>query len=268
VPSKPGAVLTTGVPKVNAADSTRESKSKADLFVSAEDFVGEIEHDLPAAEKKYRGKLIEVSGVVRGFRWLGPKETSEFGPIAEAPDVPARSILQLKSGDHLFGLQCITVDKEPWATVSRGEKVKVQGKWHAPGSSEYPALADCMVVDAGTFTTPVFTAAALVREYSADMDAFVMKYDNKYLIVAGEVEKRAVLAFAPTMVGLKTDSAIACICNSDKWNKSVGDVFTAPLPGQQVKYLGYCSKRRMSGKAISIDSCLPITQPLPKDAKP
>jgi hypothetical protein len=268
MPSKLAVALTTEVPKASTTDSTKEPKSKADLFVSAEEFADELKHDLAAAEKKYRGKIIEVAGIVRGFRWLAPKETSQYGPIEETPDPPARSILELKTGDHLFGLQCITVDKEPWATVSRGEKVKVQGKWHAPGSSEYPALAECTVVDAGTFTTSVFTAAALVREYSADMDAFATKYDNKYLIVAGEVEKRAVLAFAPTMVHLKTDSAVACICNSHRWNKSVGDVFTAPLPGQQVKYLGQCSKRRMSEKAISIDSCLPITKPLPKDAKP
>src|SRR5262249_41158228 len=92
---------------------------------------------------------------------------------------------------------------EPWASVSRGQKVKVHGKWHAPGSSEFPALADCTVVDKGTFTTPVFTAEDLVRAYAADMDAFSTKYDNQDLIVTGEVDKRAVLALAPTVIRLR-----------------------------------------------------------------
>src|SRR5262249_8129055 len=155
-------------------------------------------------------------------------------------------------------------DSEPWASVSRGQRVKVQGQWHTPGSAEYPALGKCIIVDKGTFTTPVITASALVREYSLDKDAFLTKYGNQDVIVTGAVEKRTVLAFGPTVVKLRTDGDIDCICNTASYSKGVSDVFTAPLPGQEVKYYGRFSNRNASDKAVSIHGCLPITKALPK----
>ncbi len=236
---------------------------KPDVALSADDLVKEMEKDLAAAEKKYRDKVLGVTGVVEGFRWLGPRDSRQLGPKEKAADPPVRSILMLAAGDHVVGLQCITVDAEPWASVSRGQRVKVLGKWHEPGSSEFPALANCVIIDKGAFTTPTFTAAALVRAYAADRDGFATKYDNQDLIVSGEIESRAVLAFGPTMIKLKTDEPVDCICLTYRSNWAITDVLAAPLPGKQVKFLGRCSQRNLKDTSITIDSCLGITKPLP-----
>jgi len=241
-----------------AGSAVTSAAPKPDIAVSAQEFVKDLQQDLSAAEKKYRGKLIEVSGIVSGFNWLAPMEPRPFAPADEAPNPLARSIISLQTGGLLVGLRCLAADDEPWARISEGQRIKVRGKWHPPGSAQFPALADCVIVEPGTFTTAVVTAAALAKEFSADRQAFGAKYQDDPIIIVGEIKKRTALFGGPILISLETGSPVLLVCGS------YSELFGSLRVGQKVKIFGSYDKRQAEdAKGISFISCLPVNKPTP-----
>lgn len=241
----------TGLPGTNA--------SKPDLAVSAVEFVKDMQ-DLTSAEKKYRGKLIEVTGVVSGFDWLEPMKSRALAPAEEVPNPLARSVISLKTDLYVLPrLDCLGPDDEPWARVSRGQQVKVQGKWHPPGSSEFPALADCVIVEAGAFTTPVVTAPELAKAFAADRKAFKEKFQGSPIIVVGKIKKVTRLFAGPTMISLETNGADHLVCQSDS------KLFDPLQSGQNVKIYGYLDRRQADdARGASFIMCLTVRKPIPE----
>src|SRR5262249_53463981 len=111
--------------------------------------------------------------------------------------------------NDLLGVRCVLTDTKPWRKVSPGSKVKVRGK-----SSETTAgdLNPCEIVEASPNPAVVITAAQLVKEFAADRDAAVKKYDEKWAIVTGEVVAKGKSEFCPVLISLKGDAKITVAC--------------------------------------------------------
>lgn len=143
------------------------SKRSADFSLSAEELQAEYQRDKGAAEKKYKDKTIELSGVVK----------------AVYNDDPG--IVGLAAGKRTLGLPCVMIEKEPWARVAPGQTVKLKGSW--PAFGDLPALCECVIVEAGPNPAVVLTAEKLADEYAADVEGVKKKYAGKPVILSGEV---------------------------------------------------------------------------------
>lgn len=193
------------------------SKAKPDFTLTAEEFFKEYKADKSAAERKYKGKVIELSGTVSGMG----RNISEDG------------YLTLEVPKELIGVQCFTADDAPWNTAIPGQKVKVKGKW--PEFSISAALIHCVITEAGPSPAMRLTADQLAKEYKADPEAARKKYADKWLIVTGEVVDREFNSVGAASVQLKTTGDVKVKCSFTAFDKAQVKQFKV---GQSVTLVG------------------------------
>jgi uncharacterized protein (TIGR03067 family) len=166
-----------------------------DLVVTPAQWRMDFKKDAKAAKAKYKGKTIEMFGVVDSARpdpFGGP-----FGYIS------------LEVADDLEGVRCVLKDTKPWKKVSPGSKVQVRGK-----SSELISgdLNPCEIIEAGPNPGVVVSAADLAREYAADRREAEKKYDSKWAYIKGEVIERTSSKGCPVLLKLKGAGDITVHC--------------------------------------------------------
>ncbi len=88
------------------------SDLKTDFTVAATDLFAEYQANEEAANQKYNGKIVEVSGVV--------KETKN--------NEAGQPTVVLESGDMMFGVICELKEKEQAAKFSSGQQVTFKGE--------------------------------------------------------------------------------------------------------------------------------------------
>jgi len=215
---------------------SEKPKKAPDFSLSAEELEAEYQMDKQAAEKKYKGKIIELSGVVERL----------YG------DEPA--FIGLHAGKRRLGLPCVMTDKEPWARVARGQTVKLRGSWATQG--DLPALYDCMIVDAGPNSAVLLSAAKLAEEYAADPKSVANRYNDKAVILSGEVVEN------------KNDESgrIVRLKGTEKVSIELryGPVFekrgTNIMAGEVIKVYGEFTEFNFSKDLISLTNPYPITK--------
>src|SRR5262249_20407606 len=139
---------------------------------------------------------------------------------------------------------------EPWAEVSPGQVVKIQGRFPDPAFLE-PSLGNCMFVQAGENPAIRVTASELAKEHETDTAAATDKYKDKPLIIDGEVAKPPVTKGKQAYVTLKCDGKVRVVCVFDK------DRAKRIKSGQPLKAFGVYSSG--SGEEISVAGCELIT---------
>ena len=95
--------------------------------MSAQELSDEYEKDKEAATKKYAGSVVQLTGVVRNAQ-------------------RAMVFLDVKNDKTARGITCNTRDPEPFAKVSRGQKIKIKGELVLEFGL---TLRDCELVDPG-----------------------------------------------------------------------------------------------------------------------
>src|SRR5262249_45189718 len=119
--------------------------------LSAQELFNENARNTAAAAAKYKGSVVEGSGVVNGFM-------ENYGEAG---------IVTLKVEGQPLGLMCNTFEAEPWKKVHPGQQVKLKGRW--PPFSEFGLnLLDCVFTELGPSTAVSVTAEQLAQEYAAD----------------------------------------------------------------------------------------------------
>jgi hypothetical protein len=146
---------------------TETPKKAADFSLTSEELETEYHKDEKAADKKYEGKTIELSGVIADI--YGDDDAAYVGLIA---------------GKRILGLPCVMIDKEPWAQLAVGQTVKLRGQW---AISQKPALFKCEIVEAGPNPALVLSATQLADEYTKDPKGVKEKYAGRPVILSGEV---------------------------------------------------------------------------------
>lgn len=212
------------------------TSAKPDFSLSAEDFMKEFKASESDARKKYKGKVIELSGEVTG---IGRNISGEDSISLKAPD--------------LLGMMCFTAMEEPWTKAVPGQKVKLKGKL-----GEYGAvLIYCVFTDPGKYAGVEMTAAELAKEYAADPDATSKKYNDKYLILSGEVEKKEYNSAGAVSVYLKApESKVRVAVSFTAFEKELSRKIK---PGKPLKVIGQYSLN-FGKDEVKLLMCLPITQ--------
>jgi hypothetical protein len=143
------------------------AEGQPDFVLTAEEFAKEWETSPKAAWEKYKGRIVELSGVVHSV-WYG--------------------LITLDSGaDHRETVSCFTVDKEPFASVSGGQTVKIKGTCVPQlGQCQFHG---CVIMQTGPAVVLVVKSADLGKEFDTDAEVAEKKYVKKYLIVSGPVEE-------------------------------------------------------------------------------
>jgi hypothetical protein len=213
----PAAISTTSPPDGTVADDVAKVSPKFTL--TAEELVGEHKKDRAAAEKKYRNAVIELRGEVSGV----------------SAGLSGDAFVSLKAGSNLLGVSCAMVDREPWASVSKGQQVTVRGVW--PPSQVGVSLARCVIVARGPSPAAVLTAERLAAEYAADAFGTVNRYKGKDVIVTGVVLAREKSATGAPTIYLKGNDRVRVDCGfTDLVNDK--SALESLATGQQVKVVG------------------------------
>lgn len=162
---------------------------------TAEEYFAAYKADAAAANQKFKGRAIELTG-----------EVFNVGLRSRQP------MIFLKAGPLYQSIGCVTVDAEPWARITAGQKIRIRGK--ALDSSQ-PTLLDCAVIDFGTYTAVQATAQDLATENGADPAAFEKKYEKKRAAVTGVVAEKKYVGNGPVVVTLVTAGDVKFFCEFD-----------------------------------------------------
>src|SRR5262249_6520764 len=145
-------------------------KAKAEFSMDADSWHAEWAKGREAAAEKYKGKTVELSGVV---------DSPDDDPYGKLGYIA----LKLKGGG--LGPRCALDDPAPWLKVGPGCTIKIKGV--VPDGGLSGELYPCVIVESSPNTCLPITAAQLAKEFAADRKAAVDRYRDKCLIVEGEL---------------------------------------------------------------------------------
>ncbi len=223
------ALAFTGCWKPAAGDV---SKMEPAFNLTAEEFHRQ------AADEKFKGKVIELSGTVEDV----------------SRNISGEAFVQLKVSGELLGVMCFTTDEQPWATAARGQKVRIKGLWAEVVFA--PRLLSCVFVETGEYAAVRISAADLANEYAADPEATVKRYDKKHLVVTGEVASLDANEFKAVRLVLKTGNKVAVNCGFTAFDKDLSGAYEV---GQTVRVFGEFSLNFGGGDSVDLNFCLPLS---------
>ncbi|HZY83414.1 MAG TPA: hypothetical protein VFE78_01175 [Gemmataceae bacterium] len=226
----------------SAADAAKAPSSRPDFTLTAQEIYDESVKDKEAANKKFDGKVIEVSGVVRDCKASGRDSMLLFE-------------LKKQGNAGFDNVYCVTEEKECWARHGRGQKVTLRGAW---GGRMWTAAAvvRAAVVEAGPNPTVLYGAGRLATEFEADSFTLADRYGKKHLIVEGEVLKKNEVQGASSTVFLKGTAKTAVACQFGFHEREQAQGLRV---GQQVKVFGELYPA--SDKGPVLGDCLVVTRP-------
>jgi hypothetical protein len=143
--------------------------------LTAEQLAKAFHADPDATNKKYRGRRVEITGVV-DF----PFSATHYAHVVVqgyAPD----------SANDYTPLNCkfSAAEEDRCLAFSRGQTIKIQGTFTHVGQG--PELWECRLVEVGKDTAAVLTAAQLTKEFATAKEATAKKYHGQPLLLEGVV---------------------------------------------------------------------------------
>jgi hypothetical protein len=200
------------------------AKAKADFTMDADAWQAEWKKDREAAMKKYKGKIVELTGVV---------DKPSDDPYCKV------GYIWLKVKKDILGPRCALDDPAPWLKVGPGCTIKIKGV--VPDFGLSGDLYPCAIVESSPNTGLAITAGQLAKDFAADKKAAEGKYHNKWLIVEGELtgkEPSKIDEGRFVYLTLKGDGDVSVRCyvanNTDELKKANESLKV----GQKVKVCG------------------------------
>lgn len=139
-----------------------------DVTLTAEQLESEVDADAQEANRKYTGKVIQVTGRITRV------SNVMFGAIAYRMGPLLSTQYYLRTG-------------HPWYCARPGQTVTVVGKWYPL----YPCLVNCEVISVTGTPNPILTAVELGESLESDLARFRKWFHLKQLIVTGEVIEKS-----------------------------------------------------------------------------
>lgn len=193
--------------------------------VTAADLTKEFKDNEVAANNKYKGKVVEVTGKVKRVT-----DTGGFSDITVELD-----------GANFTSVECNFDDslRSSVANLTVGSTVTIRGR--CDGLSFNLSLDDCIVMPGGPTKTPtantpiVVTADALAKEFRDDPKAANAKYNGKLVELTGTSAAVTTNPDGQTIINMNPNAAFGC-------SVVVADVPAAKKlkPGATVTVRGTC----------------------------
>lgn len=222
---------TTENPKGAPSESTAPTKT-------AEAFAKEVlETGEAAATEKYKGKTLELEGVVDWANETVSKAVFLRGTRTDA--------------GHPVPIHCFpaTAEREPAMSLGKGQKVKVVGRVTIlePRGAGLK-LEECKFTELTPSPVSKVTAEELTQAYRTDESAAKKKYQDiepkSEILVEGTIQDPR----ASGKIVLAGDADFKVICEVDR------DTLQAAVKGQKVIVKGTVSHFDKGGKAVNLQS--------------
>lgn len=139
-----------------------------DFVLTAEDFYSELRTNKETATEKYKGKVIQLTGVLN--KYLKDSKGVTLG-------------LQTAG---LLDVQCFTTDQQPWTTAAPGQIVTLKGRF--PDSFILIGLRDCVILKVTGENRTTLSVVQLARAYASDPKGFLEDYHDTCLVLTGVVQ--------------------------------------------------------------------------------
>jgi hypothetical protein len=162
-------------PKQGEPKQGGPSENDATVKLTAAEWGQEWKKDRDAAQAKYAGKEIELSGTVEAISWSTKGEPS--GVFLRAADP--------KVGLRIPDVVCLIDDPKLLGKLGQGQTVRVRGKTHLLAGG--PNLKPCTLVETGPDTVVRLTAEQIVKEYTIDPDGLAKRCKDRTRVVTGTV---------------------------------------------------------------------------------
>jgi hypothetical protein len=209
-----------------AADASKKSELSrpADFTLDANAWHAEWKKDSEAAAKKYKGKIVELTGVV---------DHPDDDPYCRV------GYIWLKPESGILGVRCALDDTSPWLKVGPGCKIKIKGQ--VPEFGLAGDLYPCVIVESDPNPILLVAASQLAKDFAADKKQAASKYHEKWLIVDGEfVSKEPSAADEGRFiyVTLKGDGGVNVRCYLSNMSEEQKKRNDGLKPGQKLKICG------------------------------
>lgn len=200
-------------------EGTDISAKPADFSLHSTKFSKELKDDEKGATNKYKDKVIELTGKVIGV----------------GRNISKDAFLRLEGAEgEMLGVMAFTQEKTPWNKVTPGQIVTVKGKF--PEFVVTTSLIECQIVKVEGERAPLLTPDELAKEFEKDSEATKKKYDEKFLILQGEIAAKAANDAGAVSLTLKTtQSEVKVKCSFTAFEK---EETSALQVGQTVTVLG------------------------------
>jgi hypothetical protein len=251
---KPAPLLPQSQPEVARVAYTEAELAKAipDLVLTPNQVLSDYLLNRTVVQDKYEGHIVEISGVVREVErnYSGERESLVFLHCGE---------------ETTLHLGLVTLEKEPWARISPGQKVKARGipRYHWAGPYCIGVfLFNCVFTELGPNPAMNLSAVELSREFFTDKNAAEKKYNLKYLVITGDIIDKTVDRSSDgrlelnTHIFLRGDNGRRVECDF-RYNQA--DVTKTLEAGQRIKLFGRCgSLQRLERGDAFLWNCLLI----------
>ncbi|MFT5429552.1 MAG: hypothetical protein ACI9OJ_000223 [Myxococcota bacterium] len=214
-----------------------EAKPVEAIKAAPADLYAEYKKDEKATVAKYKGKTLEVEGVVSMMGQDFSKNTF---------------ITLVTVKDDMMGMK-VVVDAGtavPWATLAKGQKVKVTGNW--PEFSMGPALVDATFEAVGDSVAPDVKAEDFIKEFIADGEKAEAKYEDKPVRVTGKVTAAKMDGAYTATLAAGDGTVNLGIGSMDKWAHAIA------VKDAEVTALCQFSSWDDDTKQASLYMCLPV----------
>lgn len=185
-PSEPAIVLSQ--PDMQKVVPKARPIPEAEFTLTPEEYFRQLDDDKAGAIKKYRGRVIEITGHLERY----VRKIS--GPV----------LLLIRVPDRLLFIDCDIPDPDPWDVAAPGQTVTVRGT--IPDKFIIPTLTDCVIVKASGECRSRLTATELGRRCDADANAWKAELDCSGIVLSGVVEEVKEQGMDVWVVKLRTDT--------------------------------------------------------------
>jgi hypothetical protein len=235
----------------NGSDKGTKERPRHDpsaVAVTAEELAKEWAASRSATRQKYKGKRIEVRGVVF-------EATSDN--VSEQPQVLLYSHRDREKG-VTNPIDCLFPSREEKRihSLAQGQTVTIRGTLSDVGHGV--PLVDCELVGAGASPAINLTARQLVSDFITDTEEAGKKYNQKPVVVEGVVAEVSVRedGYRILLQGLpkkETKVVVNCAC---RYNKKMRKQLSALARGQAVTVRGRCGVSEFHVEPVVEDAVL------------
>jgi hypothetical protein len=217
-------------------DRARADSAEPKYKLTAYQLYSEYKNNKAAAQAKYEGQIVEVSGTVD----MIPQTYGGESSIRISSPRPADATGPEVKFDLMDGLGVSTIDKEPFARLAPGQTATFRGKCMF---STGLWIMEAEIVSAGPSPAVTTTAVDLATEFAKDADATKKKYETgalsgKVMIVTGDLlateKDKDSTDLTGVVIGTGDKKVYCHIDRTSDTNKRLA----ALKPGQPLKLVG------------------------------
>jgi hypothetical protein len=168
--------------KGKKAEAGKSPPGKPDFTLTAEEFTSEFLADAKAADEKYKGKVVEITG---NTRLIG----GSYRDGVKTVHITLDGVQKKGGADTLISIRVRPEFHKAALEMSKNQKVQIIGEYEDWSLGFSAGVSNATLKVYGKSQLFDISAADLAAEFTRDAKAAINKYADKEMVVEGEVEE-------------------------------------------------------------------------------